>query len=106
MVRGQSPLGYTPRLDATATPTAVVRGQSPLGYTLSLSGPTPIPAVVRGQSPLGYTFRPLQPARQTLWFAANRRSDTLPLCVVVLDEMLWFAANRRSDTLDAYSTRS
>ncbi|MGQ9770459.1 MAG: hypothetical protein ACUVQG_07895, partial [Thermogutta sp.] len=37
--------------------------------------------------------------RDKLWFAGNRRSDTLTSSASLQSIWLWFAGNRRSDTL-------
>ena|GEM_PF-4651224 len=41
-----------------------------------------------------------------LWFAGNRRSDTLQDLVLGIGELLWFAGNRRSDTLKSTAMNS
>ena len=59
----------------------------------------PALAVVCGESSLGYTFQVCVIVNRKLWFAGNRRSDTLPTAVPTVRAPLWFAGNRRSDTL-------
>ena len=50
----------------------------------------------RRSDTLALTF---YPPLKVLWFAGNRRSDTLRIPDSILRTRLWFAGNRRSDTL-------
>ena len=78
---------------------AVVCGESSLGYTRGPDERPQLHAVVCGESSLGYTVGDARAARRLrLWFAGNRRSDTLLHRGAFATE-LWFAGNRRSDTL-------
>ncbi|ASV75305.1 hypothetical protein THTE_2703 [Thermogutta terrifontis] len=55
--------------------------------------------MVCGESSLGYTVPRELLWSHRLWFAGNRRSDTLGRMLPYDESVLWFAGNRRSDTL-------
>ena len=123
VVCGESSLGYTLVDDFPHSVPAVVCGESSLGYTIAKYLNNLLSAVVCGESSLGYTVWTQLNCVKKLWFAGNRRSDTLHtsyastnVCCGLrgivarihfrhfVDEqshVLWFAGNRRSDTLPA-----
>gem|GEM_PF-3904027 len=77
VVCGESSLGYTCLARIILYDLAVVCGESSLGYTTLAPRDDGHCAVVCGESSLGYTLTPAAQEAYLLWFAGNRRSDTL-----------------------------